>query len=73
VTSAPTKESYQSPPLIEPREHVTEEKEREITREVILLVAELHPLVVRDGRSVIPEDASEDLAERIQRYEGELL
>ena len=51
----------------------TEAEEREITREVLLLIAQLHPLEVRQGRIVIPSEASEDLATRIRRYEGELL
>lgn len=51
----------------------TEAEERAITREVLLLIAELHPVEVRDGRIVIPEGVSEKLAEKIRRYEGELL
>lgn len=51
----------------------TEAEERAITREVLRLLAALHPITVRDGRIVVPDDASEDLAARIRRYEGELL
>lgn len=59
--------SYQNEPA------PTEAEERAITREVLLLLGELHPVAVRDGRIVVPDDASEDLAARIRRYEGELL
>jgi hypothetical protein len=50
----------------------TEAEERAIPREVLRLIAELHPVEVWDGR-IVPEDASEELAERIRLYEGELL
>lgn len=48
-------------------------EERAITREVLLLLAWLHPVAVRDGRIVVPESASEALSERIRAVEGELL
>lgn len=51
----------------------TEAEERAITREVLSLLAELHPVKVCDGRIAVPEDASEELAERIRKVEGELL
>ncbi len=51
----------------------TKAEERRITRELLLLIAELHPLEVRKGRIVMPDGASDDLAARIRRYEGELL
>jgi hypothetical protein len=51
----------------------TEAEERAITREVLLVIAALHPLKARDGRIVIPDGASEELVERIGRVEGELL
>ena len=49
------------------------EEERQITREVLLLVARIHPLKAKDGRSVVPDDATPELAAKIRRYEGELL
>jgi len=61
------------PPLCCQTRTVSETEERAITRHVLLLLAELHPAEVRKGRVVIPPDASEDLAERIRRFEGELL
>lgn len=56
-----------------PQPTPTEAEERAITREVLLLLAELHPVEVRDGRIAIPPEASEELAERIRAVEGELL
>ena len=56
-----------------PRSCPTPTAEVATTREVLLLIAELYPLTVRDGRILVPEDASEELAARIERYEGELL
>jgi hypothetical protein len=52
---------------------VTETEERAITREVLLLLAKLRPLEVREGRVVIPDSASEALRTRIRLVEGELL
>jgi hypothetical protein len=56
-----------------PRPSPTEAEERQTTRQVLRLLAELYPIEVRDGRIVIPPEASEELAERIRRVEGELL
>jgi hypothetical protein len=49
----------------------TEAEELAITREVLLLIAELHPLVVRDGHVIVP-DITEEPTARIRRVEGEL-
>jgi hypothetical protein len=54
-------------------EQVTEAEERRITREVLLLIAELHPLHVEGGRIVPPADASAGLIAKIRQFEGELL
>jgi hypothetical protein len=40
---------------------------------VILLIAELDHPKVRDGRIVVPDGATEELANRIRTVEGELL
>jgi hypothetical protein len=53
--------------------HPTPEEERQITREVLLLLCELDPPTVRDGRVVIPEGVSEELRARIEEVEGEIL
>jgi hypothetical protein len=48
-------------------------EERRVTREVILIIAELDDgLVVQDGALVIPEDAPADLKDRMACYEGYL-
>ena len=60
-------------PPTEPRQDVSEAEERETTREVLILLAELDPVTVRDGRIVVSDDATEELANRIRAVEGELL
>ena len=57
----------------ETRQDVSEAEEREIARKVLILLAELHPVTVRDGWIVFPDDATEELANRIRAVEGELL
>ena len=61
------------PPPTEPRQDVSEAEEREIIREVLILLAELHPVTARDGRIVVPNKAMEELANRIRASQGELL
>src|SRR5215210_3962385 len=61
------------PPPTELRKDVSEAEEQDITRKVLILLAELHPVTVRDGRIVVPDDATEELANRIRAVEGELL
>ncbi len=56
-----------------PQASRTPEQERAITREVFLLLAELDDPEIRDGRIVVPNGASEELAARIRQVEGELL
>jgi len=51
----------------------TEEEERQITREVLKLIALLHPLRVEGGRVIPPADASAELIAKIRQFEGELL
>lgn len=61
------------PPVSWQTRRVGEEEERAITRHVLQLLAELHPVTVRDGRIVVPDDAAEELLNRIRAVEGELL
>jgi hypothetical protein len=57
-----------------PPDHLRDfEEERRITRLCMMTSAALPDgLLVRDGALVIPEDASEDLKDRMVRYEGYL-